>query len=238
MPGPEIVGVVAPFGVACGLTEVLEVASGPFGVVLVVAGDRPGAPLEPPSRRPVAFLEVRRRASGVSLIAQGQDRPVDTLDQLGGSLVALGAATGDVAGRDDLRGGGRFRIAAPGDEKNCYGGQDDSCRGPPAGSDDSDHCWLPMGIRYPRDLCMAMIPITCPSREAPTNYWPNPRSERCSNPFSTVSEDAFSQKFVKRFPNYSVGSCLIRSKEGKLSTLEDAPKAVRLLLSRLGRRHA
>src|SRR5215218_10346343 len=27
------------------------------------------------------------------------------------------------------------------------------------------------------------------------------------------------------FPNYSVGSCLIRSKEGKLSTLERAPKA-------------
>ena len=54
----------------------------------MVAGDRLGAPLEPPPRRPVAFLEVHRRASGVSLIAQGQDRPVDTLDQLGGSLVA------------------------------------------------------------------------------------------------------------------------------------------------------
>jgi hypothetical protein len=88
VPGPELVGVVTPLGVTCGLTEVLEVASGPLGEVLVVAGDRLGALLEPPPRRPVAFLEVRRRASGVSLIAQGQDRPVDTLDQLGGSLVA------------------------------------------------------------------------------------------------------------------------------------------------------
>src|SRR5829696_5790676 len=31
--------------------------------------------------------------------------------------------------------------------------------------------------------------------------------------------------FVERVPNNSVGSCLIRSKEGKLSTLERAPKA-------------
>src|ERR687898_360814 len=108
MPGPELVGVVALLGVACGLTEVLEVASCPFGVVLVVAGDRLGALLEAPPRRPVAFLEVLSRAPGVSLIAQGQDRPVDTLDQLCGSLVLLGAALGDVARRDDL-GGGRFR---------------------------------------------------------------------------------------------------------------------------------
>jgi len=88
VPGPQLVGVVASLRVACGLTGVLEVASGTFGKVLVVAGDGLGAPLEPPPRRPVAFLEVHRRASGVSLIAQGQDRPVDTLDQLGGSLVA------------------------------------------------------------------------------------------------------------------------------------------------------
>jgi hypothetical protein len=146
VPGSELVGVVAPFGVACSLTEVLEVASGPFGVVLVVAGDRLGALLEPPPRRPVAFLEVRRRASGVSLIAQGQDRPVDALDQLGGSLVALGAAAGDVASRDDLLGGGRFRIAAPDDEEDCDGGHDASCRGPPTSSEASDQ--LPVTHRY------------------------------------------------------------------------------------------
>src|SRR5215208_3949018 len=106
MPGPELVGVVASLGVACGLTEVLEVASRPFGVILVVAGDRLGAPLEPPARRTAAFLEVRRRASRVSLVTQSQDRPVGALDQFGGSLVALGAATGNVSLRDDLRGGG------------------------------------------------------------------------------------------------------------------------------------
>ena len=140
MPGPELVGVVAPLGVACGLTEVLEVASCPFGVVLVVAGDRLGALLEAPPRGLVAFLEVRRRAPGVSLIAQGQDRPIDTLDQLCGSLVLLGAALGDVARRDDLLGGGRFRNAAPGDEEDCDGGHDDSRDGPPppSGCDTSD----------------------------------------------------------------------------------------------------
>src|SRR5919107_5445130 len=134
MPGPELVGVVAPLGVAYGLTEVLEVASCPFGVVLVVAGYRLGASLEPPPRRPVAFLEVRRRASGVSLVTQGQDRPVDALDQFGGSLVALCAATGNVARRDDLRGGSRFRIAANGDEEDCNGSHDNHRRYPPTGS--------------------------------------------------------------------------------------------------------
>jgi Ca2+-binding RTX toxin-like protein len=38
-------------------------------------------------------------------------------------------------------------------------------------------------------------------------------------------ERALSPKFVKRFPNYSVGSCLIHPKEGKLSLLEAASKA-------------
>jgi len=141
VPGPELVGVVSSLGVACGLTEVLKVASGPFGVVLVVAGDGLGAPLEPSPRRPVAFLEVRGRAPRVGLIAQGKDRPIYALDQLCGSLVAFGAAAGDVARRDDLlRGGGRFRIAAHGDEEDCDGGHDDSRGGPPppSGSYTSD----------------------------------------------------------------------------------------------------
>jgi hypothetical protein len=40
------------------------------------------------------------------------------------------------------------------------------------------------------------------------------------------------------FPIYSIKSCLIRFKEGKLSILESTPKAGRLLLSRPGRGHA
>src|SRR5215217_7179485 len=99
-------------------------------------------------------------------------------------------------------------------------------------------CRSRMSIRYPRDLWRAMIPITRPSRETPTNYWPNPCSERCPNPFPRVSEGAFSLKFVARFPNHTVGSCLIYSKEGKLSILEHAPKAGRLLLSHPERRRA
>jgi hypothetical protein len=92
----------------------------------VVSWDRVGAPLETSPRWPVAFLEVRCRAPGVGFIAQSEDRPVDVLDQFGGSLVALGAAGGDVASRDDLRGGGRFRIGAPGDEEDCEGGYDEA----------------------------------------------------------------------------------------------------------------
>jgi hypothetical protein len=96
VPRPELVG-VALLGVACGLTEVLEVASGTFGVVLVVAGDRLGALLEATPRRLVAFLETT-------------------------VAVLLLASTPLI------------------------------------------HCRLCMGIRYPRDLWMAMIPITRPFR--------------------------------------------------------------------------
>jgi hypothetical protein len=154
VPGPELVGVVSSLGVACGLTEVLKVASGPFGVVLVVAGDGLGAPLEPSPRRPVAFLEVRGRAPGVGLIAQGKDRPIYALDQLCGSLVAFGAAAGDVARRDDLpRGGGRFRIAAHGDEEGCDRGHDDSRRGPPpSGSHTSNQLTVSHGDKVSEEF--------------------------------------------------------------------------------------
>src|SRR5918998_3906035 len=165
MPGPELVGVVAPLGVACGLTEVLEVASCPFGVVLVVAGDRLGAPLEPPPRRTVAFLEVRRRASGVSLITQSQDRPFGALDQFGGRLVGLGAAAGDVARCDDLRGGSWFRIAAPSDEGDRDGSHHHSRRGPPS----SDQPPLTHEDKVSEGFVIGYDPDHAPEPGPPTN---------------------------------------------------------------------
>ncbi len=141
VPAPQVVGVVTLIGVSCSLPEVLEVACCPFGFVLVIAWDGLGALLEAPPRRPVAFLKVRLRALGVGLIAQSENRPVDTSDQLSGSLVALGVAIGDVArGDDQLPGGGRFRFAAHGQEEDCEeGGRDEPRRGPPLrGSDASD----------------------------------------------------------------------------------------------------
>ncbi len=172
MPGPELVGVVASPGVACGFTEVLEVASGPFGVVLVVAGDGLGALLELSPSRPVAFLEVRRRASGVGLVAQGHDRPVDVLDQLGGSLVTLGAAAGDVARRDDLlRGGGRFRIAAHGEEENREGGHDDlRCGPPPSGYDTSDQLPATHGDKVSEGAPGWLVSQSLVRAEVSTNY--------------------------------------------------------------------
>src|SRR5215213_10362843 len=90
VPPAQVVGVVALIGVSGGLAEVVVVGLGPFSVVLVVAGDGLGALLEAAPRRPVASLEVRRRAPGVGLVAQGEDRPVDATDELGSGLVALG----------------------------------------------------------------------------------------------------------------------------------------------------
>ena len=72
---------------------------------------------------------------------------------------------------------------------------------------------------------MTMIPITRPNRRTSTNQWPDPRSERCSNHFRRGSEGVYPQDLVKRSPTTSVRSCLIHSKEGKLSTLEGASKA-------------
>src|SRR5215210_4678958 len=40
-------------------------------------------------------------------------------------------------------------------------------------------CRLPMGLRYPRDLWMARIPITCPSWGAPTNSQEQAYSPEC-----------------------------------------------------------
>jgi hypothetical protein len=46
VPACQLVGVVALIGVSCGLPEVVEVASCPFGFVLVVPRDGSGALLE------------------------------------------------------------------------------------------------------------------------------------------------------------------------------------------------
>jgi hypothetical protein len=112
VPAPQVVGVVTFIGVSCSLPEVLEVACCPFGFVLVIAWDGLGALLEAPPRRPVAFLKVRLRALGVGLIAQSENRPVDTLDQLSGSLVALGVAIGDASSRSSASWRRRLRSAA------------------------------------------------------------------------------------------------------------------------------
>ena len=140
VPTPQVIGVVALIGVACGLSEVIEVGSCPFGFIFMVARDGLGVLLEVPPRRSVTFLEVRLRALGVGFIAQSENRPVDALDQIGGSLVAFGVTIGDVSrGDNHLRRGGRFRFAAHGEKEDCDGSYDEPRRGPPpCGSDASD----------------------------------------------------------------------------------------------------
>src|SRR5918995_6309035 len=103
VPGPKVVGVVALIGVSCGLPEVVEVASCPFGVVLVISGAGPGARLELAPGRVIALGKVFGRPLWVGVVAQGEDRALDALDESGGCFVALLGAVGDVARRYDHR---------------------------------------------------------------------------------------------------------------------------------------
>src|SRR5918994_4199024 len=93
VPGPKVVGVVALIGVSCGLPEVVEVSSCPFGFVLVVPRDGSGALLELSPGRLVALLEVLGRSVRVGVVAQGEHRgTVGGTDELGGSLVTCAGA--------------------------------------------------------------------------------------------------------------------------------------------------
>src|SRR5215211_1469310 len=87
--------------VACSVAEVLEVGFGPFGPVVVVARDGPGALLESAPGGIVALGELLSRSMLVGEVAHGEDRgaAVDVLDEPGGCLVALAGAVGDVTRR-------------------------------------------------------------------------------------------------------------------------------------------
>jgi hypothetical protein len=133
VPGPKVVGVVALIGVSCGLPEVVEVSSCPFGVVLVISGAGPGARLELAPGRVVALGKVFGRPLWVGVVAQGEDRAIDATDESGRCLVVLPCAVGDVARCDDdlpgRRSRGSLRSAAKGEEDRDEG-HDDYCRGP------------------------------------------------------------------------------------------------------------
>src|SRR5215212_8178332 len=108
MPGSKFVGVVALMRVACSVAEVLEVGFGPFGPVVVVARDGPGALLELAPGRIVALGELLSCSMLVGEVAHGEDRgAVDVLDEPGGCLVALAAAVGDVTRRYNHHSPGR-----------------------------------------------------------------------------------------------------------------------------------
>src|SRR3712207_3691351 len=102
VPGPYVEGVVALLGVSGGLPEVLEVPLGSLRVVVVVAGGGLGAALEAAPGGLVALLEVLGRPVRVGVVAKGEHRgAVDATDEPGGGIVALPAAIGYVARRDD-----------------------------------------------------------------------------------------------------------------------------------------
>src|SRR5439155_604928 len=88
----------------------------PGAVVLVRADGRPGARLKPPPRRPVTIGEVGGDAvRPVHVVAGGEDRAGDAVEQGGGRLVPLSVAARDVARADEHRTGRRQgRGARPG----------------------------------------------------------------------------------------------------------------------------
>src|SRR5438132_6300056 len=101
VPAAELVAVVPGAWIPGGGAEVLPVGRSPGAVVLVRADGRPGARLKPPPRRPVTIGEVRGDAvRPVHVVAGGEDRAGDAVEQGGGRLVPLSVAARDVARAD------------------------------------------------------------------------------------------------------------------------------------------
>src|SRR5687768_5482459 len=88
VPGPQVEAVVSLVWVAGRGPEVLEVAGGVMGVVLVVADGRPRAVLVAAPRRVIALGELLRCARLIGGIAQKDYRPLVPVEEIGGGLVA------------------------------------------------------------------------------------------------------------------------------------------------------
>src|SRR5688572_16179496 len=70
-------------------------------LVLVVAGRGPGTVLVPAPRRVVAIAEVLPRSGEVRVVAGGEDRAVDRIQEPGRAFGSARAADSDVAGTDE-----------------------------------------------------------------------------------------------------------------------------------------
>ena len=114
VPRAQLVAVVALAGFARGRAEVGEVPGGARGVVVVIARRRPGARLVAAPGRRVAAGELGAGPVGHHVVAQGEHRPGNRVQQLRGRLIVVVAALRDVArpgdelrwvGRHESRGG-------------------------------------------------------------------------------------------------------------------------------------
>ena len=103
MPGAELVAVIAFTPLARGRAEVVEVAAGPTGVVLMVAGGRTGSLFVTPPRWVVAVGELPGGAIRICVVAGGKDRAGYLVEEPGGRFVAAGAAVSDITCPDQNR---------------------------------------------------------------------------------------------------------------------------------------
>src|SRR4029453_13214547 len=83
VPRPGVVAVVAPGRIASSGTEVAVVALGSGRLVVVVAGRGPRPRLVPAPGRTVAIAELGSRPGRIGVVAEGDDRAGDAVEQLG-----------------------------------------------------------------------------------------------------------------------------------------------------------
>jgi hypothetical protein len=100
MPATKVEAVPALATRACPGPEEVVVTAGAWRVVVVVAGDRICAVAEAAPAGRVALGEVTGRSILVRRVAEREHRPGQAAEEGGGLLVAVGAAVGDVAGRN------------------------------------------------------------------------------------------------------------------------------------------
>src|SRR5262245_8772396 len=100
VPCPEVVAVIALVRVSGGGAKIIEVALGARRIILVVTGRGACARQVTTPRGIVAISVFGIRAVRVNRIAEGRNRPRDSVEQGGSILIRANAATGDITRGD------------------------------------------------------------------------------------------------------------------------------------------
>ena len=110
VPVAEVVAVIALAGRASGRAEVIEIAARVRRDIVVIAGHRLGAGLEPAPGRVVAVLVVGARAVRIGVVAHGHHGARNGVHQVRSEGIPVLGTVGDIsgadqhAGRDDVHG--------------------------------------------------------------------------------------------------------------------------------------
>jgi hypothetical protein len=102
VPRAQVVAVRAGLGIARGGAEIIEVGRSVAGIEIMIAGRWVRARFVTAPCRPVAILEFLRAAVGIDVVAYGEHRAGNFVEQLGSGFCAGKiAAVGDVARADE-----------------------------------------------------------------------------------------------------------------------------------------